>query len=128
MKWMALIFAAFIVYLVIAAGLGRLPATLTYFAGLPGGDHLGHFLLMGGLNFFINAALAKKGDPSPWRGIALRSVALLLIITLEECSQLLLSFRGFSWLDLAADYAGVGLFGFLAYLYVTKTRKKSPPP
>jgi VanZ family protein len=42
------------------------------------------------------------------------SLIVAVIVTLEEFSQLFLHNRGFSLVDLAADYVGIILFGQLA--------------
>jgi len=87
---------------------------------IPGNDKTGHFIVMGLLAFVVVLALAGGRR----RIGALVAVAgTLLLVSVEEASQLLLSGRTFSWLDLASSWAGVLTFGTLAAVIV---RRRSP--
>jgi VanZ family protein len=120
MKKAAALFIAFLLLVVIAADLGWAQPLFLLVERLPGGDKTGHFLLVGLLGFFVNMA---AGTPARGALVSRASLFLLVVVTLEEVSQLFLHFRGFSLADLAADYAGLLSFGWLAaYL-----KSRQPP-
>ena len=89
---------------------------------LPYGDKIGHFCLMGGLSFVVNWAMDCRffawGKLRVLRGSAL----VAALVTLEEFSQLGIRYRTFDLLDLAADFAGIFLFGRLVY-WLTRQRR-----
>ena len=53
------------------------------------------------------------------------SLIVALVVTLEEFSQLFIQYRSFDLTDLLFDYAGIFLFGQLAY-YLTKRWLRKP--
>ncbi len=81
---------------------------------IPGGDKAGHFLVMGLLAVVLVWAFAG----SSWRGFRLTGAvclaSTLLLVSLEEASQLVIPGRIFSWIDLAYSWAGVLVLGGLA--------------
>jgi VanZ family protein len=85
---------------------------------IPSSDKAGHFLVMGLLAAVLVWALAETN----WRGHRLTALGCLagtlLLVTLEEVSQLALPTRTFSWLDLAYSWAGVLVLGGLAGAFV----------
>jgi len=122
MKWITMGFGLFIIFLVVQAGRGQFPAVFSYFRDFPGGDLLGHFLLMGVLTFLVAFTVAMRSALEV-RAAIIGSVAVMaLLITLEEASQILLVHRSFSFLDLFSDYAGVLFFGSLAFLAARRRR------
>jgi hypothetical protein len=84
---------------------------------IPGGDKLGHFILFGLLAFLVNlvmqATVVRCGRLTLLKG----SAVVMGIVVAEEVSQLLFVSRSFELLDLAADLAGIWIFGQLAALY-----------
>lgn len=96
-----------LVALVAAADLGHLPAAVLLHR-VPGGDKLGHFLLMGLLSLVVHLAWDRRRPEATgrWR----ISLGLLLLVVLEEVSQLWLGNRHFEWMDLFADAAGILFF------------------
>ncbi|NDJ78220.1 MAG: trypsin [Chloroflexi bacterium] len=123
MKWLAFGFFVFIVLVVIVADLGWGVILFTFLDWVPGGDKTGHFLLMGMLSLLVNISLgAARVERSPvpvLRG----SLLVTVLVTLEEFSQLWLAARGFSLLDLAADYAGILVGGWLAVWLVARRQE-----
>ena len=110
MKRSAVAFAAFLVVIVVLVDSGRLPGFLGMVHAIPGGDKLGHCLLMGTLAFLVNASLGGARV-----GIFLKgSLIVAVVVTLEEFSQLAIPQRTFSLWDLAFDYIGIVLGGWLA--------------
>ncbi|MCD4686722.1 MAG: VanZ family protein [Anaerolineae bacterium] len=108
----AFIVLLWLIVFIANAGLG--PRVFKFLKMVPGGDKTGHFLLMGTaaflVNLSLNAARMQVGSLSLLRGSMLVAVA----VTAEEFSQVFFASRGFSLIDLAADYAGILLFGWLA--------------
>lgn len=87
---------------------------LKFNGGIPYFDKVAHFLLMGGFSFLVNLWLKIKTF-SVWKFRYLAgSSIVLIIVTLEEFSQIFISGRSFDIGDLAADYAGIIIFGELA--------------
>ncbi len=118
LKWLTLAYAAFLISIIVAANSGALD--VSFLRHVPGGDKLGHFLFMGGLSFLVNLSLGTFGGR---RFTVLRvCVGLSLLVGLEELSQVWLRYRAFELADLAADVAGISVFGGLAGLYLGSRR------
>ncbi|MDQ3800257.1 MAG: VanZ family protein [Acidobacteriota bacterium] len=82
---------------------------------LPYGDKIGHFLLMGMFSLVVNLVLrARTVRLFRKFGYLLGSLIVLAIVTAEEFSQIFVRGRSFDWTDLAADWAGIFIFGELA--------------
>lgn len=120
MKWLTAAFAGFIVLVIVVADVGLGRTLFTFLEHVPGGDKTGHFVLMGVLSLLVNlslgAARVTLGPVSALKG----SLIVAALVTLEELSQVFLAYRGFSLLDLAADFAGIVLFGRLAALITAR--------
>lgn len=91
-----------------------------FLRSLPLGDKLGHFLLMGLASLLVNLALACR--TFSWRGrrFLLGTWSVLLLVTVEEFTQLFLAYRSFDLVDLLFDAAGIFLFGRLAYYWLKR--------
>lgn len=107
-------------YLVLLAGIVLLADNHQYqalFNGIrriPGGDKLGHFLLMGLLSFLLNASLSCRTTRLFGARVLLGSAIACAAVTLEELSQIFVRYRTFDPVDLLFDYAGIWAFGRLA--------------
>jgi VanZ family protein len=88
---------------------------------IPGGDKLGHFLLMGLFSFLMNVSLSCRTVRISAARVLLGSAVVCAAVTLEEFSQIFVRYRTFDLVDLAFDYAGIWAFGRLA-LYVELRR------
>jgi VanZ family protein len=111
-----IIFALFIVAIIIGANADVLPLPLERVINFPGGDKAGHFILFGILSFLVNKStlvLLRKREPV--RLILTASLPLSILISLEEWSQSLFPARTMSFSDLFASYAGVFVFALLAF-------------
>ena len=90
------------------------------FYNVPGGDKLGHFLLIGTLAFLVNASLGARrirlGPLQPLLG----SLLVTLVVTAEEFSQIFLAHRSFDLMDLTADFVGILILGRLAAHLIRK--------
>ena len=81
---------------------------------VPFGDKIGHFCLMGVFSLLVNLALNAKTFKI-WRfDLQVGSALVLMIVTIEEFSQLFVRGRTFDAGDLLADLIGIIVFGELA--------------
>ncbi len=85
----------------------------SWLQALPGGDKLGHFLILGGFAFVLNHSLRCRTVPLGGRPVLLGSLIVLLLAAAEETSQRFIPGRNFDLLDLAADALGILLLGRL---------------
>jgi glycopeptide antibiotics resistance protein len=124
------LFVAFLAGLVYLADTGHLHRLYVLAQWIPWGDKLGHLVLFGILSFLVNllfhASKARLGPFTVLKGSALVAV----VVTLEECSQLLFPSRTFDLGDLAADFIGIWLAGRLALLHLASLAQalKQPAP
>ena len=92
--------------IIVAADAG-LPLPFRRILALPLADKLGHFLLIGGLNWLVvQAAMAARPD-SRTRVTVLSSLALLALAAIEEWSQRYFPSRTLSFWDFAASGLGI---------------------
>lgn len=125
MKWLGvfvvLITVLMVITIVILANADILPSEIKTLYDFPGGDKVGHVLLMGILGLFVNLAVVSTLEGRPIRKIVVTTVILGLAITLEETLQLFFSTRTFSLLDLFANYFGLAVSAVLvAWLVIKK--------
>lgn len=72
-----------------------------------------HFFVMGGIAFVLTSLDRSKFELFGLN-VSRLVVALLVLSFAEECSQMLRPNRGFSYHDMAANFAGITLFSFIA--------------
>lgn len=114
MKWLTILFALFLILIVILADTGNL-GILGVVYTIPYADKAGHFILYGIFALLINLTLFRAfADASRLRIAVISSLVLGLIIGLEELSQRSFASRMFSLGDLSASYLGLLLFSWLA--------------
>ncbi len=89
-------------WVIVAADQAALPAFLIRLYQFPGGDKVGHLVVMAILTVAINLLTG----PKKVRGGLVGTVIALLLITAEEGSQAFFPSRTFSLLDLLFSYAG----------------------
>jgi hypothetical protein len=87
----------------------------------PGADKAGHFLLIGGGAFFLNISLRVREVSAFGRKFLLGSIIVAVVFTIEEITQMRIPWRTFDYGDLAADYAGIFFFGWLARRVIAET-------
>lgn len=124
MKWFAILFFLALAAIVIAADQGQLPHFIKTLYRFPGGDKVGHFLLMGLLAFFVNLALPLWPVEKPWRSLLIGSFVIIVVVTIEEASQGLFKARTMSWVDLISSYAGIVCFGYAAWLLRIRRQRR----
>jgi len=93
---------------------------LNFVGNIPYGDKLGHFLLMGGFSFLLNLVLNARTFRIWKFRYLLGSLIVLIVVTLEEISQMFVSGRTFDRGDLVFDYLGIFLLGELARFIVRR--------
>ena len=114
MKWLTVLFALFIILIIILADMDRL-GPLKRVNQLPLGDKAGHFILYGILAFLINLSIFRSFTNSSHMSLVVSSMLILaILIGIEEFSQQYFSSRTFSLSDLTASYLGVAFFSWLA--------------
>ena len=122
-KWLSIFPILIVLLIVILADSGNLPKIVRDLYDFPYGDKIGHFMLMGLLNYaLVRVFLVSRADLKPARVIWTVSLAVAFFVTLEELSQQFFPRRTFSLLDLFFDYTGIAFFGWLA---ARTTRKKA---
>ncbi|MDQ3007962.1 MAG: trypsin [Chloroflexota bacterium] len=121
MKWITILFALFIILIIILANSGQL-GILKAVNQIPYGDKVGHFILYGILTLLINLSLFRSLPfhpstqlrMSPGRVTVISGLMLALLIGIEELSQQFFASRTVSFQDLFAGYLGVIFFSWLA--------------
>ena len=106
----------FILIIVVIADQGDYLAILKDWVDkIPYGDKGGHLILMGLLSLAVNLSFQCNQWRLGQRTFLKGSVIVIILVTLEEISQLFISNRTFDWGDLLSDYLGIWVFGQLAW-------------
>ena len=105
----------FLILIIVLDDAGRLPSVLAVFYSFHYGDKVGHFLLMGLMNFLVVLSFPFRRPANLARSSLVCSLVVGVLVTLEEGSQVFFSTRTASLSDLASSYAGIILFGILAF-------------
>jgi VanZ family protein len=111
--------------IVVVADLKGTRYLLRFVYFFPYGDKIGHFVLMGTFSLMLNLALDAKTFRLGRLNVLVGSVIVLIVVTLEEFSQIFIRGRSFDVSDLIVDFAGIFLFGELAGFICRKFFKKS---
>ena len=114
MKWITILFALFIILIIILADTGNL-GILRLISQIRYADKVGHFILYGILTLLIDLTLFQALPTRPRNRVAVTSgLILALLISLEEFSQQYFASRTFSLVDLTASLLGVIFFSWVA--------------
>jgi VanZ family protein len=114
MKWLTILFALFILLIIVLADTGHLGGFAVIYH-IPYADKAGHFILYGILALLLNLTIFRSVPAQRRVWVAMISTLILaLLIGLEEFSQRSFSTRTFSLEDLTASYLGVMVFSWLA--------------
>ncbi len=116
---------AFLVIIVVAvvsllASLGYGPRLFSWVNDIPGRDATCHFLLMGLLSLSVNLAFWRSEVRGRRLGVLGCTALVLIAITLEELTQILIPARAFSFRDLFASYAGILICAFAAAIVIQR--------
>jgi len=124
-KLLAISYFLFLAAVVYCADSRAYSHIFSFIRSIPGGDKCGHFVLMGGFAFLLNLSLSCRVLRVAGRPFLLGSMVAVTLITIEEYSQRFVAYRTFDLLDLAADYAGVILFSWLAMALCKKHNSRA---
>ena len=107
----------FVLYLLLDVAIGLFAYQGSLWKLLPGIPHFdtaGHFVLIGGLAFFLDGALGYRPltPKAPWLRMA--PVLVLSVAAVEEMAQALSPNRSSSLSDFVADSVGVFFFSWLS--------------
>jgi len=121
------LFTLFLFALIVLADMGKLEFLLWIMNRFPLGDKIAHFFLVGILSFLVNRTVMRLLSPgqSPKWILMIATLVLLVIFTIEEISQIPIMNRDASLSDLAANYAGILFFAFLAWQTGKKVERNS---
>ncbi len=92
----------------------QLPAVFQQAYNFPGGDKVGHLLVMGVVSFAVIFSLRAISDIHRTAVTTVLVGSLLILFTGEEISQAFIPVRTFSFLDLFFSYCGLTLGTVLA--------------
>jgi|SRR5436189_1287975 len=113
-KWITVLFAAFIVGIIVLADRDQL-GLLKIINQIPFGDKVGHFVLYGIMTLLLDLSFIQaRPNLSPNLLVLRIGLVLALIIGLEEFSQRFFPSRTSDWVDLIFSYLGVTFFSWLA--------------
>ena len=113
MRWLTILFALFIVLIIILADMGKL--AILQILTAHNLDKAGHFILYGILTLLLDLTLFRALPDQSRQLIVVRyGLILALIIGLEEFSQRYFPSRHSDWVDLTFSYLGVIFFSWLA--------------
>jgi polysaccharide biosynthesis protein VpsQ len=113
-RWLPfLLFLSLIIGIIVADDLGRLRSLINLITAVPGGDKCGHAIFIGTLAFLLNYALAGRLVKIGHHQILLGCSIVAVAMTVEEFSQIWIPARTFDLLDLAANYFGITMAGWL---------------
>jgi hypothetical protein len=93
--------------IILLADRGRLPGLIYRLYAFPGGDKVGHALLMGGLALLLNLCFMGRRVVILGQRAPLGSALAAGFVIIEELSQLGFRNRTFSWVDLGYSLLGV---------------------
>ena len=117
MKYLAALFALFIVAVIVLADTNQL-GFLKSLYDFPNGDRVGHFILYGILSLLLNLTFLRSLHARDPRRVAWTvSLLLALAIGLEEWSQNFFPDRTPDWVDLTCSYLGVAVGAWVAIKY-----------
>jgi len=101
------LFLGFFLYIIYAANHGTLPFFIRRLYMFPGGDKVGHFVLLGIASFFANQLLYPRHFLVFGKVFFVGSLIVFVAITAEEISQMFISNRTFDLVDLSCSYLGI---------------------
>lgn len=112
-KWWTLGYLVFVIAIIAIADQGNYAFVFNWLHSIPYGDKFGHFFLIGLLSLLINLSLGCARFELWGINFFKGSIIVLVIITLEEFSQVFIPSRSFDLGDLAANTLGILCFSYL---------------
>ncbi|MCI5119908.1 MAG: trypsin [Candidatus Electrothrix sp. AUS4] len=101
------LFLGFFLYIIYAANHGTLPLFIRRLYLFPGGDKVGHFVLLAIASFLANQLLYPRHFLVFGKVFFVGSLIVLVAITAEEISQVFIVSRTFDLIDLSCSYLGI---------------------
>ncbi|CAK8724561.1 VanZ family protein [Candidatus Electrothrix aarhusensis] len=102
-----ILFLVFFLYVVYSANQGNLPFFIRRLYMFPGGDKVGHFILLGIASFLANQLLHPRHFLVFGKVFFVGTLIVLVAITAEEISQIFIASRTFDLIDLSCSYLGI---------------------
>jgi len=106
-RFLQILYCIFILLVVVLADLGLMSWFREYANQYSGIDKAVHFILVGGLSWVLILVFDAKRLLFWGSSLFVGTIVTFSLVTLEECSQLLIATRRFELLDLLADYLGI---------------------
>ena len=91
LKWITIVFLIFMVVIIVLDDAGRLPSVLAVFYSFHYGDKIGHFVLMGLVNFLVVLSFPIRPPADLAQSSLICSLVVAALVTLEEGSQVFFS-------------------------------------
>ena len=113
-KWLTVGFAAILLLIITCATFGWAEPVFAFVRRVPGSDKVAHFLLLGTMSLLLNLSLGCHRTNVAGMAFLTGVFMLLVLATIEEFVQIWVPTRSFSLGDLACNYLGIVLFGWLA--------------
>lgn len=126
-KILTVVYVAILAGIIFLADLKGTKYLINFVGNIRYGDKIGHFVLFGIFAFLLNLSFNLRNVGFGKIRYLLGSLIVLVIVTLEEFSQIFIRRRTFDLNDLVFDYLGIFLLGEMArliFLY-RKTLKKT---
>ena len=123
-KIITVIYILILIGIIFLADLRGTRYLLNFVGNIPYGDKIGHFVLMGIFSLLVNLVLQARNFQIWKFRYLLGTLIVLVIVTLEEFSQIFVRGRTFDLSDLVFDYLGIIIFGELARLICRKFIKQ----
>jgi hypothetical protein len=110
---LSVIFLGFITWIIYLANTAQNSIFFEFVASIPYGDKLGHFCLFGFLTLGANFAFKLKSYKLLSFNVYIGSIAVLLLVLIEELSQYFIPSRTLDATDLLADIVGIITFSLI---------------
>ena len=102
-----ILFLAFFLCVIYSANQGTLPFFIRRLYMFPGGDKVGHFILLGIASFLANQLLHPRHFLVFGKVFFVGTLIVVVAITAEEISQMFIASRTFDLFDLSCSYLGI---------------------
>jgi polysaccharide biosynthesis protein VpsQ len=124
-RFLQFFYCVFVLLVVLLADLGLMSWFREYASQYPGIDKVLHFILVGFLSWILIFAFNAKRLNLLGSSLFVGTIVTFSLVTLEECSQLLIATRRFELLDLLADYFGILVAEMLARRFSVSIRRNN---
>jgi len=115
-RWATAVVGLVLLAIVVAADRAALPRPVQRLYAFPGGDKVGHAVLVGGLTFVAGLGFTSRTRPAAGVRVPVSPLIIAVLVTVEEATQAWFPSRTLSVLDLLASYAGILLGAGAAHL------------